>query len=744
MLYVGSILLAWTVFGPQAEPAQDPAVVPASLAELLPEDALLYLKVGSLRDLPARLEGTAIGALLQEPELQRFLRPIQEGIREDLAYLLREDKEVHQFLEEIHVGAIEVALQEVDLAREEITLTLAADLGESSRRLFELLLEMADDNAVEVEVGGRRALQGEEGELEVLLILDGSRWILTVGPEGHGASTLAGRDDPLAQAAWFRDVEASMGMADPLVFVAIHPQQILAQVLQGGFEAVVEGEGEDDEERERNAEFLRRAMSESPTMKGIEGFGFGIGVEGQELHERWYAHAPGDRSAWRRTGPVGETPRVHAALADPDADLFGTFWWDPGHALVQQEQEAQRIAALHEATRASVDLEEFSQNVLAKLLLAAREKAGLDVQDELLPLLGEHVSFYVDVPPSFALQLPDAGLIVELSDPERFDSLLERVAGQKIEGLSLTTTDYKDHHLLMVTILNAGLPAIPTFCRHEQSLLITLTPQSMKAAITNLQAGASLASSERFASFEEHVPGTAAMALWMDSGAAFQFLYSLVGFGLSSMRMAGVELSERLDPSLLPAADTFLKHLGHGFFIASENEQGLYYDGRSTLGNPITGVLEGLAVCAGYLAYSEMLHEEAGDARRRKSQEHLRSVADAMRAYKNSLGGGTWPTSLTALVDRGILLDAAVLVDPADPSPKKVRTGTGERLSVSYAVGQTDALSAELRTRFPRDCEQYLYTRGAWHTRFGSKHRLAVALTDEAHEVVYLPADEDP
>ena len=95
------------------------------------------------------------------------------------------------------------------------------------------------------------------------------------------------------------------------------------------------------------------------------------------------------------------------------------------------------------------------------------------------------------------------------------------------------------------------------------------------------------------------------------------------------------------------------------------------------------------------------------------------------------------------LVDRGILTELDQLVDPADDKPRRVKTGTGERVKVSYTIGRTESLPSEVRGRFPKDCEYFLYTRGAWH-RFGrEKARICVGLTPEGPcETVYIRESE--
>ena len=334
-------------------------------------------------------------------------------------------------------------------------------------------------------------------------------------------------------------------------------------------------------------------------------------------------------------------------------------------------------------------------------------------------------------------------LAVDVEDPEVLRGALDALiaAGEDMPEVRFEREAFGERELVRVHLVNAGIPALPTLCLTDTELLMTLSPQAMKDRLEGRDGGENLTADPRFQAQLSHLEGAASTAGWFDVGGTYDYVYGMVGFALGAMRMSGVELSDRFDPATLPSGELVSGILGHGYMRVEHGERGLVMEGRSSVGSPLTGMLVGTLGVAGLVALSEALQEEVQDERRRASAERLAELADAMDAYRDSVGGGAYPDDLVRLLDRGVLSDGALLVDPSDPRPRKVRTGTGERVPVSYAVGRARSLPETVRERLPDGTETVLYTRGSWSEYRGEPCRVVYALGERRRAVYVAKSD---
>ena len=714
-----------------------PGTADAQYAERLPATTGLYLELSVDGGEGSRLAGTRLLELWNEEELQDFLEPALSGIRDDLDYLMREAPEsVRERVMQGLPGNLVLAVPSLTWSEGEdepdaVEVFAAVRFGDDAQAIFDAVVELLEEDeeaSAEVErtdVAGRPAVvtDDEEEKFAARLVVDGDWLALQVAygdQRGFGdvfgepaASPLTGDDD-------YRTVRRSVGGDETVAFAFID--------FDMWMDVFVRTMRMDDDE---DAASAVEVLTGAPAMKAIRAIGFGVDVDGELLQDRFFVHAPGDRSSWDPSGPVGDAPRRHAALADPDADVLFTSWIDLGVSLELQRKELERVRAIVEESDPD---SEVGSDPIGEFLSSVSEAIGFDLEQELVPILGNHLSVYASTP-SGALAVPDAGLIVDLKDGDKLDELLAGVVArdEEIAEVSFQEQTAGDDELLSVQLVNAGVPVVPTLCRRGDQLFITTTPQAMKGLLASLGRGESLASaSTSLEQFLGQTPESTRCVVWTDMGEVFEYLYGFVGLGLSAMRMSGAEVSDRFDGSLLPTGDMLAEYLGVGTFVIHENDDGVIYEGRSTLGNPLTGTLGGLVGVVAMIGFSEGTREAAADARTDASKENLLELARTMDAYKGSIGGGAYPESLVRLLDRGLLKEKERLLDPSDPSPRRSRTGTGDRVPVSYGIGSIDVLPESMRNSLEEGARTILYSRGAWHERFGRKSRLVVVLGEAA------------
>ena len=727
----------------------------ASVADRVSADAWAYLETKSWDEIGKLTAETSLRALADEPELRAFLSPIWSGIKEDLTWLTREYPALSGLVNDPQAGKMTMAFLSVSLDESEdfddddVRLLVAVELPGRGEKIFADLKSLAEseggDNTELIEVGGRPAIRGKEDVTTVMQ--DGDTIVFTVG-EGVSEEFFQAPAKPLSQSESFQAVQAGLAVESPLMFAYVNtaaifekwPAEEFAEMF-GVSPTFVETEDAQKDEA-ATKKFLRDVAKDSSFVEYLRGVGYGVGVDGKEMRDRLFMYAPGERPRWASGGQVGDATARHAGLATPKADLFATVWMDMKQARAIQQKEHERLSALAKAAGFEPD-DVVEEDVMAEFVKLVKEYSGLDIEKDLMPALGNTFSIYVDIPVG-GLVIPDAGLVLDLKDPQAVDALVTRMMEKDDEmaELDLQKMSYKEHELIAVSLINAGLPIMPTLCRVDNHLLVSLTPQAMKTTLNNIGKEQTFAQAESFTALQKSLGQNAGSFLWLDMQAAFRYLYSFVGVAMTAIRMQDEGMAERFDPSLLPAGDTIARHLGQGIVLIHEDEQGLYYDGCSTLANPVAGMMTGALGVVGLIGASEEIRSEVAEERIDVSREQMKTLSLAANTYRSSVGSGAWPENLVNLVDRGILSDVDVLVDPADPKPKRVRSGTGERIRLSYSIGATNSLSPEVRERLETDAEHFLYTRGTWHERFGQKGRLVLPLSEDTNWAIFVEEGE--
>ncbi len=726
-----------------APAAQPPAAASAATtarrapAAELPPDTLAHLEVAAGADAARWLDGTALMACLRDETMQEFIAPSLKAIREDLQFLMRKAPEAYGLLFREAPGRVTCSLLSVDpLAEDEderATLVMTAELPGRAGAIFALAVEKIreenEGDVLEIEIAGRKAIvpsPEDEDAPPVAIVLDGERLVLALGKD-VAQQLLAPRVESLASSEAYREVVRGLDTPEPLLFGYANMKLVLDRITDGIRRAASELE---DEEARKQMELAAEGSFQSPAMKGMRSAGIAWGVEGESLRDRMFfamTIPPEDRP---NTGPVGDALVRHTPLVSAEADLLATGFVDVADQLARMRKEMDRTAALAKAKGL-----ETPENQIAGALDAVRTTSGIDLEKELIPALGNHWTWSVELPVT-NLTIPSVGIVLDLKDPKAIEAILAKLVenDDRIDVLNFEKSTFQDHELVTAKLVNAAMPILPTGCVHEGRLLLALTPTAMKSTLAAIADGKTMAKDPRIASFLADTPPEVSGALWLDVGGSFRWLYGFVGVALSALRMQGVELGERFDPSLLPPGDVIADYLGTGVGVTREVDGGFLLEGRSALGNPVTGVLLGLGGMAGLMGASEGLRVAVAEAKETQSRENLEAIAQAMEAYRGTVGGGSYPTSLVHLVDRGMLMDPSKLLDPADPKPKRLRAGNDERLAVSYEIVSADSLPAGARGAWAAEAKAILVTREGWHRYAGGKARLAIALgTDDAY-----------
>lgn len=710
----------------QEDPAsQDPASEdPVPVAERLPADTVLHVVLPDWGTWVEAMEGSDLLEFVRDEQTREFLQPFLDRIERDLRFLLREDEELLPYALDPDLGVVTFSLLELEFPEEDgdepdVELVATAHLPGRATEFHELLQALAlekDEDLRVWEVAGRPAFDppGTE-DVAMSVARDGETLLWTVG-EGVLEDHLAREEGGLAGSETYRAVRAELGTGPASTFVYLDGQamtEIYGELMALQL-AMFVTEGEDREK-------LRRIHTEDPKLEPIEALGWSLSPADEGLVDRVYLRATGDKSAWGVPGDLGDVPARHARYLPAGTDLLYSSWADWENQLELARKESERVQGLLEDVESEMAkdlLEGLGTFDVGKLLDRFAEETGVDVTGELLPAVGHGLSVGIALPEGNAIAVPEVVVVVDVSDREALAGVLEKLVAkaEDVPEIAVKASEHEGYQLHEVQLLNAGLPVVPTACVAGDVLLLALTPQSARERLTAVEGEDNLAESGRLFLPSPPEEGHLTAALWMDLGQTYDFFYGLVGFALSAARMQGAELSEELDPSLLPSGEEVDAWLSAGTMTVVNREDGMLIEGRSALGNPLTGFFAGSLGLVGVVGIAELVGDGADSERRRVSAEHLDELADAMAAYRSSVGGGSYPDSLLELLDRGILYDRDVLVDPADSDPRNLRSGTGERIPVSYAIARRESLPEAVRDELrTTDSEVVLYTREAWH-----------------------------
>lgn len=700
-----------------------------AIVHQLPAHTLMHMEVPGLQNLQAVLEGTHIMGLIRDEEVQAFLSPILEGIHEDMDTIIESvDAGVPDELFESVPGRITfslIDLKVMDMETEDVDakFLLTAEMPENGAALYDFLKEKIKEESTEIkefEIDGHPAMKIEDDEITLTMAWADSRFMFA-GGEQVIEDVLAGAGQALASKQNYQEVYAKAEATADSIFVYVDWKAFMEMVqdtIKAGMSGVM---GEDQ------AEVFVESTFGGPEIEYIDSLALNLQADGRSLRDRIVLYAPGDRSDLGKTGPVGDAPLRHAAFVDQDVDIFLTAFFDFSSWMTNVESREKRLQDLVSGMESGEGLLE-DQMQFGEIFRSIEESTGLDLKNDIAPVLGNSISFAVSMPLAASLTaMPDVTVMMDLVNAEAADILLAKLTeeGREYEGMQISREDWEEHVRYEVLLPNSGLPFIPTVSRYENTLFVTLSPQAMVDAFKNIGADNRLANKKGFHKYYDESTLEARTLGWFNLAGTFEYIYGMLGVVMNVAQQSGMQMDGRFDPALLPDGERLGLYLDTGMMYLWEDEGGFVYEGVSTIGNPLTGMITGLLGGGAFVGFAEGLHQEAQSAQRESSEENLLAIAQAMETYKNSVGSGSYPESLVNLLDRGILTEPDVLIDPADPKPKRVRSGSGDRVKMSYVIAASQGLPEAIKRRVGDKSEMVVYTREAW---FRSNYRLVATV----------------
>jgi len=222
---------------------------------------------------------------------------------------------------------------------------------------------------------------------------------------------------------------------------------------------------------------------------------------------------------------------------------------------------------------------------------SAEAQLMLNIRDDLFGLFGDtQVGFVLGPTSDDMMRFGQAAMLLSVSNPERARTNLGQLAnaivalvGAKAPPqfmIEIVDSQYRKYDIQSLNLPNMQmLPLSPSYAVTEKYLVMGLTPESVKAAIDQINSsGPSIRSKPDFQRALSRLPSQYSALSYRDVKSAFEWVYSFLPMALN---LAAAKGGVPLDVSMLPPADTISKHLFGAVSCMGHNEQGIFFESYS-------------------------------------------------------------------------------------------------------------------------------------------------------------------
>ncbi len=583
-------MLAIVAFGLPAGHAEPESVW--RLEQRVPAGTLAIVSVENVAETARRLEQTALGKLLREPEIQAFLAPLRqflENLAGDGGPLAEAPPIVRAALEQVQGIHGQVALAWVGMDPDYgPDLIASIDFGPNVGSFVNFL----DGLRKEVDPAGEQIRVVER---------DGRRWFEMVVPGGpvitatiHGTTFVAatspttlsnainGSSAPAigATGGTYATLHSRVGGGDLALFCYADVPLIVDLFMEGPISDIAQVLGLDT----------------------VHAAAFGIGFQGEGFRESLVIHAPG--------AAHGLVPMVHLEPYEP-------HWLKhvPASAFYYTESRAALDGLMPSLRRMMSGMDPRAVRELDQGLAWIGDQVGVDIEKEVLAGLDGRSMFYATFPETGGL-FPELALFVGAKDPTAFEQVLDRlmkgIAGVATAEAGIVATtrtlDYRGTTLHLLDLQghrkSEMIPLTPTWARIDDAFVVTLVPHTMKEIVLrNAEggpAGGGLAAQDDFREILGARPRDAGSVEYFDLQGVATMVWDTAVPLLQTLAKPNVMPKEfpPLDFALLPATRTVRPYLRSLARFVTWNRDGISMTTQGPV--PLLGVVV-VAITAGAL-----------------------------------------------------------------------------------------------------------------------------------------------
>lgn len=564
----------------------------------VPASTLAFASLEQLDGWQQRLEATAIGKLMSDPEMQAFFAPLGEAVEQLVA---GGGIEVPPLVMDLFGqlrglrGQAAIALVDVDVERDWPLAALSLDFGDQVDDFVGFLerlraeLDPSGGNVKTVEKDGRTWWRAKAGgkiihatAVDTAFVVATDEGLLQTILGGTVAGSLAEDED-------FRTVKARAGGDDLGIFVYANVDAALASFghLIGARE---------------------RRIASALGLDTVKSVAYGTSFRGDGFRETLLIHAPDADHG------LVPTLDMKPLTAPRTLDLApaGAFVWTEGTLPLDDLIPRVRtlVASIDPDATESIDagLDQVGQMI------------GVDMEKEFLAGLEGTFGAYAALPATGGLY-PEVAVVLVVKDPASFEGVFDRltqgIAGLvSEEGRIVATTRSLPYHGTTMHLFEMQkargddvVPFTPTWALIGDRLVVTLVPYAMKEIILRAQGVTGtpgLATKEDFQSLMALKPVHAGAMAYVDLKGLLSVLYDTGVPLLQTIAKPNVlgDFPLPLDWALLPPASRVVPHLRSLAKYVTWNKDGIEVSVQGPV--PMMVAVAGVAAMTGLFVSGSM------------------------------------------------------------------------------------------------------------------------------------------
>lgn len=329
--------------------------------------------------------------------------------------------------------------------------------------------------------------------------------------------------------------------------------------------------------------------------------------------------------------------------------------------------------------------------VIAEAIETAERRIGLSIEKEILGAFTDNWVVF-DSPEFGGIWFSGIVAVAKVKPNNQLSKAMRNVAAAIAEevgddiSLDVASEQYRGQKIEYLNVTGMPIPIAPAWAEYQGRWIVALYPQMVRMELDHLMnRGPSLLENPDFKRGRALMPKGAYSVTYVDTKAGMQQLYS---FALPLWQMAAAMLQKEdipIDVGMMPAAQTFSRHLFGNVSASTSTEDGLLTVSHGSMPIALPAIGEGgFAIPLGVSILLPSLARARELAKRTTSVANLSGIGRAMYTYAAE-NDDKFPPDLRTLVDNESISEK-MLRSPTDHSDATV--------SYVYIEGQTTEVDA--------------------------------------------------
>ncbi len=237
-----------------------------------------------------------------------------------------------------------------------------------------------------------------------------------------------------------------------------------------------------------------------------------------------------------------------------------------------------------------------ARQMMEQGLAMVENHLGVDLSRDIFKALGDTWCVY-SAPSEGGLLVTGLTVVVPLRDRERFVKAEARLRGLVQAAMSppgavhayggppqatIADFEFRGNQIHFVNFVGEPVPVAPAWCITDKELIVSLSPQTLKAHLSRKADAGSLADVPAIKALFSESKGPQYVG-YADTASIAQTLYPLVQFGFEAISSAVQREGIPIDMSIFPSAAAIVPHLEPAISSARMTNDGLLMTRRGTL-----------------------------------------------------------------------------------------------------------------------------------------------------------------